>query len=341
MIIIMKNQTPTREISAVISRIENLGYRVHLSEGEERSIIGIIGNGRPIERDQIARMKGVEQVVRVTKPYKLASRDFHPQDTTFTIGNTTIGNRGVVLIAGPSAVESRGQLLEIAHAVKEAGANILRGSAYMARSSPYSFQGLGTKALEYLAEAKSQTGLPVITEVMSPEMIPAVAEVADILQIGARNMQNYALLNAVGRQQHPVMLKRSPSGTIKDWLLAAEYILNHGNTRLMLCERGISTFETETRNTFDINAIPLLKQLTHLPIMADPSHGTGRWDIVKAVALGAVAAGADGVMVEVHPRPEDALSDGAQSLKPKRFVELVEQMKAVGAAIGRSVNGSA
>lgn len=338
MIIIMKNQTATRDISAVISRIENLGYRVHLSEGEERSIIGIIGNGRPIERDQIARMKGVEKVVRVTKPYKLAGRDFHPQDTTFTVGGVPIGKSGLTIMAGPCSVESRSQILEIAHAVKEAGAHILRGGAYKPRSSPYSFQGLGAKGLEYLAEAKAQTGLPIITEVMSPEMVSAVAEVADILQIGARNMQNYALLNAIGRQQHPVMLKRSPSGTIKEWLLAAEYILSHGNTRVMLCERGISTFETETRNTFDINAIPLLKQLTHLPIIADPSHGTGRWDIVKSVALGAVAAGADGVIVEVHPRPDEALSDGAQSLKPKRFVELVEQMKGVAAAIGRTIN---
>jgi 3-deoxy-7-phosphoheptulonate synthase len=282
-------------------------------------------------------MKGVEQVVRVTKPYKLASRDFHPLDTTFTIGNTTIGKEGIAIIAGPSAVESRSQIMETAHAVKAAGAHILHAGAYKPRTSPYSFQGLGVKGLEYLAEAKAQTGLPLITEVLSPEMVPAVAEVADILQIGSRNMQNYALLNAVGRQQHPVMLKRSPSGTIKDWLLAAEYILNHGNTRVMLCERGISTFETETRNTFDVNAIPLLKLLTHLPIIADPSHGTGRWDIVKAVALAGVAAGADGVIVEVHPHPEDALSDGAQSLKPKRFVELVEQMKAVAAAIGRTI----
>ncbi len=338
MIIIMKNQTPTREISAVISRIENLGYRVHLSEGEERSIIGIIGNGRPIERDQIARMKGVEKVVRVTKPYKLASRDFHPQDTTFTVGNTTIGKSGLTIMAGPSAVESRSQLMESAHAVKEAGAHILRGSAFMARTSPYAFQGLGLKGLQYLADAKAETGLPVITEVMSPELVPVVAEVADILQISSRNMYNYALLNAVGRQQHPVLLKRSPSSPIKDWLLAAEYILNHGATRLMLCERGINTFETETRNTFDINAIPLLKQLTHLPIFADPSHGTGRWEIAKAIALGAVAAGVDGIMVDVHPHPEDALADGAQSLKPKRFVELVEQMKGVAAAIGRSVD---
>ncbi len=338
MIIIMKSQTATRDISAVISRIENLGYRVHLSEGEERSIVGIIGNGRPIERDQIARMKGVDKVVRVTKPYKLASRDFHPQDTTFTVSGATIGKSGLTIMAGPCSVESRSQILETAHAVKEAGAHILRGGAYKPRSSPYSFQGLGAKGLEYLAEAKAQTGLPIITEVMSPEMVPIVAQVADILQIGARNMQNYALLNAIGRQQHPVMLKRSPSGTIKNWLLAAEYILNHGNARVMLCERGISTFETETRNTFDINAIPLLKQLTHLPVIADPSHGTGRWDIVKAVALGAVAAGADGVIVEVHPRPEEALSDGAQSLKPKRFVELVEQMKVVGEAVGRRLN---
>lgn len=335
MIIVMKQGAATRNISAVISRIENLGYRVHLSEGEERAIIGIIGNGRPIEQDQVRRMEDVETVVRVTKPYKLASREFHPEDTTFTLGNVTIGGDNLVIIAGPSAVESRGQIIETAHAVKEAGGHILRGGAYKPRSSPYSFQGLGMKGLEYLAMAREETGLPIITEVMEPNMVATVSEYADILQIGARNMQNYALLNAVGKSGTPVMLKRSPSGTIEEWLLCAEYILNHGNSRLILCERGIRSFDKATRNTFDINAIPLLRRLTHLPVFADPSHGTGRWDLVSSVARGAVAAGAHGVTVEVHPHPEDALSDGAQSLKPSRFKKLVEEIKAVAAALGR------
>ncbi|HFC12683.1 MAG TPA: 3-deoxy-7-phosphoheptulonate synthase [Anaerolineae bacterium] len=327
MIIIMKQGAATRNISAVISRIENLGYRIHLSEGEERAIIGIIGNGRPIEQDQVKRMEDVETVVRVTKPYKLASREFHPEDTTFKVGGVTIGSENLVIIGGPCSVESRSQIIETAHAVKEAGGHILRGGAYKPRSSPYSFQGLGIKGLEYLAEAREQTGLPIISEVMEPAMVSVVGEYVDILQIGARNMQNYALLNAAGKSQKPIMLKRGPSSTIEEWLLSAEYILNHGNSRLILCERGIRTFETATRNTFDINAIPLLRQLTHLPIFADPSHGTGRWELVTAVTRAAVAAGAQGVIVEVHPHPENALSDGAQSLKPVRFAKLVEQIQ--------------
>lgn len=333
MIIVMKQGAATRNVSAVISRIENLGYRIHLSEGEERAIIGIIGNGRPIEQDQVKRMDDVETVVRVTKPYKLASREFHPEDTTFKVGGVTIGGDELVIIGGPCSVESRSQIIETAHAVKEAGGHILRGGAFKPRSSPYSFQGLGMKGLEYLAEAREETGLPIISEVMDPSMVSAISEYVDILQIGARNMQNYALLNAVGKSQKPIMLKRSPSGTIEEWLLCAEYILNHGNSRLILCERGIRTFEPATRNTFDINAIPLLRRLTHLPIFADPSHGTGRWELVTPVTRAAVAAGAQGVVVEVHPHPEDALSDGAQSLKPARFTKLVTQIKAIKGAL--------
>ena len=329
MIVIMKPTATTRNTSAVISRVENLGYRVHLSEGEETSIVGIIGNGPPIEEDQLRRMEGVETVVRVTKPYKLASREFHPDDTTFTAGGVKIGSGALTIVAGPSSVESRSLILEIAHAIKEAGGNMLRGGAFKSRTSPYSFQGLGTKGLEYLAEAKEATGLPIVTEIIEPEMVSVAAEYADILQIGSRNMQNFALLNAVGKTQHPTLLKRSPSGTIEEWLLSAEYILNRGNTRLILCERGIRTFETQTRYTFDINAIPLIKRLTHLPIFADPSQGTGHWNLVGAVGRGAVAAGADGVMIEVHSRPAEALSDGAQSLKPEKFAKLVSEMRAL------------
>lgn len=335
MIVIMKPDAQTRDVSAVIARIEDLGYRVHLSEGEERSIVGIIGNGRPIERDQIEQMDGVESVVRVSKPFKLASRDFHPSNTRFTVGDVLIGGRDLVIMAGPCSVEGRSQIIEAAYAVKEAGAHMLRGGAFKPRSSPYSFQGLGAKGLEYLAEAGELTGMPVVTEVLEPEMVPLVAEFADMLQIGARNMQNYALLKAAGKAQHPVLLKRSMSGTIEEWLMCAEYILSYGNSRVALCERGIRTFEQYTRNTFDINAIPVVKQMSHLPIIADPAHGTGRWEYVGAVARAGVAAGADGLMIEVHPRPEDAMSDGAQSLRPERFAQLVREVRAIAEAIGR------
>lgn len=337
MIVIMRAQAGMREVSAVIARIEDLGYRVHLSQGEERSIVGIIGNGRPIDRDQLERMAGVDRVVAVLKPYKLASREFQPDDTKFPIGNHVVGNREIVLMAGPCSVESRSQILETAHACKEAGAHFLRGGAFKPRSSPYDFQGMGEEGLKYLAEAREQTGMPIITEVMEPALVPLVCEYADILQIGARNMQNYALLHAVGESQHPVMLKRGMSSLMEEWLMCAEYILSHGNTRVMLCERGIRTFEKYTRNTFDINAIPVIKQMSHLPIIADPSHATGKWEYVAAAARASVAAGADGLIIEVHPRPEEALSDGVQSLKPERFARLVVEMKAVAQAVGRVI----
>ncbi|MCI0396730.1 MAG: 3-deoxy-7-phosphoheptulonate synthase [Chloroflexi bacterium] len=338
MIVIMKAQAQMRDISAVISRIEDAGYKVHLSEGDERTIVGVIGDGRPLDRDQLERMPGVERCVPVLKPFKLASRDFKPNDTTFPIGNHMVGNKEIVLMAGPCSVESRSQILETAHAVKEAGAHILRGGAFKPRSSPYAFQGLGEEGLKYLAEAREQTGLPIVTEVMEPAMVPLVCEYADILQIGARNIQNYALLHAVGESQHPVLLKRGMSSLMEEWLMSAEYILSHGNTRIMLCERGIRTFEKYTRNTFDINAIPVIKQLSHLPIIADPSHATGKWEYVAAAAKASVAAGADGLIIEVHPRPEEALSDGVQSLKPKRFAQLVVEMKAIAEAVNRKIS---
>jgi 3-deoxy-7-phosphoheptulonate synthase len=337
MIVIMKAHAKMSNVSAVIARVEDAGYRVHLSEGEERTIIGIIGDGRPIDRDQLERMPEVERCVPILEPFKLASREFRPQGTTFPIGPNTVGADEIIVIAGPCAVESRSQIIETAHAVKEAGAHILRGGAYKPRSSPYSFQGLGEEGLKYLAEAREETGLPVITEVMEPGLVDLVCEYADILQIGARNMQNYALLHAVGESQHPVMLKRGMSSLIKEWLMCAEYVLSHGNSRVMLCERGIRTFENYTRNTFDINAIAVIKQLSHLPIIADPSHATGKWEYVSAAARAAVAAGADGLIIEVHPRPEEALSDGGQSLKPKRFAELVREMKCIAEAVGRRI----
>ncbi len=338
MIIIMKTHATMREKSAVIAWAEDAGYKIHLSEGSEQTVVGIIGDGRPLNREQAARMAGVERVVPILKPFKVASREFKQEDTVFPIGSHMVGGKGLVIMAGPCSVESRSQIIETAHAVKEAGAHILRGGAFKPRTSPYSFQGLGEEGLKYLAEAREETGLPIITEVTEPALVPLVCEYADILQIGARNMQNYALLHAVGKSQHPVLLKRGMSSFIEEWLMCAEYILSHGNTRVMLCERGIRTFETYTRNTFDINAIAVAKHLSHLPVIADPSHATGKWEYVAAATKASIAAGADGVILEVHPRPEEALSDGIQSLKPGRFAKLVKQMKAVAEAVDRHID---
>ncbi len=337
MIVIMNPDATMRDKSAVIARAEDLGFKVHLSEGKERTIIGIIGNDRVINREQIERMTGVERVVPILKPFKLASREFKASDTTFPLGNHTIGGGEIVIMAGPCSVESRSQIIETAIACKEAGAHVLRGGAFKPRTSPYAFQGLGEEGLKYLAEAREATGMPIVTEVMEPGLVPLVCEYADILQIGARNMQNYALLHAAGESQYPVLLKRGMSSLIEEWLMCAEYILSHGNTRVMLCERGIRTFETYTRNTFDINAIPVAKQLSHLPVVADPSHATGKWEYVAAAAKASVAAGADGIIIEVHPRPDEAMSDGAQSLKPEKFARLVREMKAIAQAVGRDV----
>jgi 3-deoxy-7-phosphoheptulonate synthase len=337
MIVIMKNQATMREKSAVIAWAEDNGCKVHLSEGSERAVIGIIGNGRTLLAEQAEMMPGVERVVPVLKPFKIASREFRPENSHFPLGTHTVGAEELILMAGPCSVESRSQIIETAHAVKEAGAHVLRGGAFKPRSSPYSFQGLGEEGLQYMAEAREQTGLPIVTEVMEPALVPLICEYADILQIGARNMQNYALLHAVGKSQHPVLLKRGMSSTIEEWLMCAEYILSHGNTRVMMCERGIRTFETYTRNTFDINAIAVAKHLSHLPVIADPSHATGKWEYVAAASKAAIAAGADGLIIEVHPRPEEAMSDGPQSLKPEKFAKLVTEMKAIAEAVGRKI----
>jgi 3-deoxy-7-phosphoheptulonate synthase len=337
MIVIMKAEAEKGDLASVIARIEDAGYKVHLSEGEERTIIGLVGSGHPIDRDQLERMPGVERCVPILKPFKLASLDFKPQYSTFKIGQYPVGGNELLLMAGPCSVESRSQILETALACKEAGAHILRGGAFKPRSSPYSFQGLGEEGLEYLAEARELTGMPIVTEVMEPGLVPLVAKYADVLQVGARNMQNYALLHAVGRSQHPVLLKRGMSSLMEEWLMCSEYILSHGNTRVMLCERGIRTFEKYTRNTFDINAIPVIKHMSHLPIIADPSHATGRWEYVAAAAKASVAAGADGLIIEVHPRPTEALSDGVQSLKPRRFAQLVGEMRSIAEAVGRKL----
>jgi len=337
MIVIMKQDATSAQIANVTARIEQLGCQVHLSEGEERTIIGIIGNGRPLDREQIERMVGVERTVPILRPFKLASRDFHPQDTVVPINSVQIGSKQLIVMAGPCAVESQDQLLEAAHAVKEAGAHVLRGGAFKPRTSPYSFQGLGEEGLRLLSKAREETGLPVVTEVMDPQQVPLVTTHSDILQVGARNMQNYALLHAVGRAQRPVLLKRGMMSTVEELLMAAEYILSHGNDRVILCERGIRTFESYTRNTLDISAVPLLKQLSHLPVIVDPSHGTGKWELVEPMSRAAVAAGADGLLIEVHPYPEKALSDGAQSLKPDRFAALMRDLRPVAEAVGRTL----
>ncbi|HEY1409403.1 MAG TPA: 3-deoxy-7-phosphoheptulonate synthase [Promineifilum sp.] len=337
MIVIMRADATMREKSSVIARAEDLGFKVHLSEGKERTIIGVIGDDRMIDSEQFERMPGVERVVPILKPFKLASRDFKSDDTTFPLGNRSVGGQDVVIMAGPCSVESRSQIVETAIACREAGAHILRGGAFKPRTSPYAFQGLGEEGLKYLAEAREVTGMPVVTEVMEPALVPLVCEYADILQVGARNMQNYALLHAVGESQYPILLKRGMSSLIEEWLMCAEYILSHGNTRVMLCERGIRTFETYTRNTFDINAIAVAKRMSHLPVVADPSHATGKWEYVAAAAKAAVAAGADGLIIEVHPNPEQAMSDGGQSLKPEKFARLVTEMKAIAQAVGRDV----
>ena len=338
MIVVMKQNSSADQVEAVVKRVEDLGYKVHLSRGEARTIIGIIGaDDYLIQQDTFEVLDGVEKTVRIMQPYKFASRDFVESSTKIPVKDVSVGGNKIVVMAGPCSVESREQILETAHAVKEAGGSVLRGGAFKPRSSPYSFQGLGEEGLKYLAEAREQTGLPIITEVMSTEDIELVGEYTDIFQIGARNNQNYPLLKAVGKTSKPVFLKRGISGTIQELLMGAEYILSNGNMQVMVCERGIRTYETATRNTFDINAIPVLKQLTHLPVVADPAHGTGQWEYVSPIAKAAVAAGADALMIEVHPNPSKAWSDGAQSLTFERFGILMQELKAIASAVGRQL----
>ena len=338
MMIIMRTDATEQQIHGVVSQVEHYGLKAHLSTGEERTVIGVVGDGRPIMmRETFSLLDGVDRIVPISRPYKLASREFIPDNSCFPLDGVQIGSEDVVIIAGPCSVESRSQVTEIAWAVKEAGAHALRGGAFKPRTSPYSFQGLGEEGLALLAEVREKVGLPVVTEVMTLEQIPLAVKYADVLQIGARNMQNFALLRAAGASQHPVLLKRGMSATIEELLMAAEYLLSEGNRRVILCERGIRTFETATRNTTDINAIPVLKSLTHLPVILDPSHSTGNWQYVAAIARAGIAAGADGLIVEVHNHPEEALSDGGQSLKPEKFAEMVMQVHAIAHAIGRDV----
>ncbi len=338
MIVVMKQGAAQDQVEEVVKRVEELGYKVHLSRGEARTIVGIIGaDDYLIQQDTFEVLDGVEKTVRIMQPYKYASRDFVQSSTKIPVNGTNVGGEKVVVMAGPCSVESREQILETAHAVKEAGGSVLRGGAFKPRSSPYSFQGLGEEGLKFLAEAREQTGLPIITEVMSSEDIGLVGEYTDIFQIGARNNQNYPLLKAVGKTTKPVFLKRGISGTIQELLMGAEYILSNGNMQVMVCERGIRTYETTTRNTFDINAIPVLKQLTHLPVVADPAHGTGQWEYVAPIAKAAVAAGADALMIEVHPDPSKAWSDGAQSLTFEHFGVLMKELESIANAVGRKL----
>jgi 3-deoxy-7-phosphoheptulonate synthase len=336
----MKVGSSDKDIDSVVKRIESAGLKTHVSQGVERTIIGVVGQIYPELQDMLEMVHGVDEVIRVSKPYKLSSREFHPLDTTVKVGDVTIGGKEVVVMAGPCAVESEQQLFETARAVKAAGANILRGGAFKPSTSPYQFRGLGEQGLKLLSRIKKEVGLPVITEVMSTGDVGLVAAYADILQIGARNMQNFSLLEEVAKTGKPVMLKRGLSATVQEWLLAAEYILAQGDAQLILCERGIRTFETYTRNTMDISVIPIIEKVSHLPIIADPSHGTGKWYLVIPMALAAVAAGADGIMVEVHPQPDMALKDGAQSLTFANFQQLMSQIEYVAKAVGRHIAGS-
>lgn len=338
MIIVMKQGAAQAEVESVVKRVEELGYKVHLSRGEARTIIGIIGaDEHKLQQETFEVMDGVEKTMRVMQPFKMASRDFAPSNTVIDVNGVKIGGDRIAIMAGPCSVEGREMIIETAHMVKEAGATILRGGAFKPRSSPYSFQGMGAEGLKYLAEAREQTGLPIITEVMSVDEIELVGEYTDIFQVGARNNQNYSLLKALGKTNKPVFLKRGISGTINELLMGAEYIMAGGNMQVMICERGIRTYETATRNTFDVNAVPLLKQLTHLPVCADPAHGTGMAKLVPAISKAAVAAGADVLMLEVHPDPSRAWSDGAQSLNPQQFAQLVAELKPIAAAVGREV----
>lgn len=328
MIVVMHESARQEEIDHVVNVLKSKGLGVHLSTGEEKTIVGVIGALHRAREVAVESMPGVEKVVSVSNPFKLASRAFHPQDTLVQVGSHTIGgsNNEPTVIAGPCSVESRDNILEIAHQVKAAGAHMLRGGAFKPRSSPYSFQGLGEEGLKYLALAREETGLPIVSEIMETETLSMMCEYVDVLQIGARNMQNFALLKAVGKTTKPVLLKRGLSATIEEWLMSAEYILAGGNPNVILCERGIRTFETYTRNTLDLNSVPVVQHLSHLPVLVDPSHGVGKWRYVTAMARAAIAAGANGVIVEVHQNPEEAMSDGQQSLTVPNFENMVQQI---------------
>jgi 3-deoxy-7-phosphoheptulonate synthase len=337
MLIIMHPGASQEQIENVIAVIERQNLSSHLIQGVEQTVIGAVGDSHSVAKEVFEILPGVAGVTRISQPYKLASRQFHPNDSVFPLDGFSVGGKEIAIIAGPCSVESRSQVLETAQAIREAGANALRGGVFKPRTSPYVFQGLGEEGLEYLAEAREQTGMPIVAEVMSVAQVELMTQYVDVLQIGARNMQNFSLLRAIGETRVPILLKRGMSATIEELLMASEYILAGGNPRVMLCERGIRTFETATRNTTDINAIPVLKSLTHLPVILDPSHSTGLSEYVGPVAKAGVAAGADGLIIEVHNDPANALSDGRQSLTPEKFATLVKQVKLVAEAVDRRI----
>lgn len=337
MIIVIRPGTTQKQIDHIIERIEELGLQHMISKGVERTIIGVIGEEDILRVQPLEAFPGVEKVMPVLKPYKLVSRDFKPEDTKIEVNGIEIGGKRIVVAAGPCSVENREILFEVAREVKKAGAVILRGGAFKPRSSPYTFQGLGEEGLKYLAEVRDKLGIPVVTEVMDTRDVELGVKYADIIQIGARNMQNFDLLKEVGKIDKPILLKRGMMATVKELLMSAEYILSEGNFKVILCERGIRTFEDSTRNTLDISAIPVLKQETHLPVFVDPSHATGKWGLVAPAAKAAVAIGADGLLVEVHSKPERALSDGAQSLLPENFKAMMGELRPIAKSIGRTI----
>ena len=337
MIVVMRVGCSQDEISGVTKRIEDIGLKAHISQGVEHTVIGVLGQVFPELRDTLEVLPGVDQIIPVSQPYKLASREFHPQDTIVELNGLTIGGNEIVVMAGPCAVESEEQLLATAQAVKAAGATVLRGGVFKPRTSPYQFRGLGESGLGILAQVGKETQMPIISEVMAPNDVDLVAQHVDILQIGARNMQNFILLDEVGKTNKPVLLKRHFAASIQEWLLAAEYIMAQGNEQVILCERGIRTFETYTRNTMDLSAIPIIEKVSHLPIIADPSHATGKWYLVPPLALAAVAAGADGLLIEVHPNPDTALVDGPQSLTFDNFRLLMSRLRLIAEAMNRKI----
>ncbi len=337
MLVVMKPNATQREIDAVVERIRSLGLTPHAIPGEQRVAIGVTGNKGPLEEGVFEGLSGVADAIRVSQPFKLVSREVKEEDTVLSVGGATIGGASIAVIAGPCSVESEEQILEAAQGVKRHGATFLRGGAYKPRTSPYEFQGLGEEGLKLLALAREATGLKIVTEVLDSDDLAMCSEYADVLQVGARNMQNFPLLRKLGAMNKPVLLKRGPAATIREFLMAAEYILTYGNYQVALCERGIRTFENMTRNTLDLNAVPVLKTLSHLPVVVDPSHGIGLRRHVPAMARAAVAAGADGLIIEVHPRPEQALSDGHQSLSVPEFGDLMQQVRIIAGALGRPV----
>lgn len=337
MIVVMKPTATEENLSAVVNKIEASGLRTHLSKGEEVTIVGVIGDKKIIANLELQMMAGVDKTVRITEKYKLVSRDFHPEDTIIDAGGVKIGDNEIVVMAGPCAVESVEQLREAAQAVKACGAKFLRGGAFKPRTSPYDFQGLGEEGLKLLRKVADEFDLRVVTEIVDKDDIELFCKYADILQVGARNMQNFQMLKALGKCSKPILLKRGLSATISEWLNAAEYIMSGGNEQVIFCERGIRTYETFTRNTLDLSAVAAVKELSHLPIVVDPSHGTGRWKMVAPMARAAIAAGADGLIIEVHPHPEKALSDGDQSLTPEAFKELMSNLGGIAQVMGRTV----